>query len=212
MSQNEAVMGSRSWDKQDVSRGLRAADGAWWPPCPPSSEPHSRTVVWNLAPWGRGQRGERFQDSSTPCRFFQLSLVYLGLRSSGPRTVTFAIGKTGVSTIPTCLEVLSCCLGWLPPFALRCWVKNYIVTDFVFVFVLKKLSLEGDRGGREEESEGTLGSRKVLQDDSGRLKRYFYVLMLQHIPIQDIFHVIFLHQKLITVPNGCLQENSDRKW
>jgi hypothetical protein len=56
------------------------------------------------------------------------------------------------------------------------------------------------------------GSRKVLQYDSGWLKRHFYVLMLHDIPIQDILDVIFLHQKLITVPNGCLQENSDRKW
>ena len=58
----------------------------------------------------------------------------------------------------------------------------------------------------------TRGSRKVLQDDSGRLKGHFYVLMLHDLPIQDIFNVILLHQKLITVPNGCLQENSDRKW
>lgn len=49
--------------------------------------------------------------------------------------------------------------------------------------VCVKLSLKADEGGSEEGSEVTLGSREILQDDAGRLKWHFYVLMLHDIPI-----------------------------
>lgn len=70
-----------------------------------------------------------------------------------------------------------------------------------------ELKREADR----ELGEGVTGSREVLQDDAGRFKGHFYVLVLHDIPVQDVFNVILLHQKLIAVPNGCLQENSDGK-
>lgn len=70
----------------------------------------------------------------------------------------------------------------------------------------------GERKSERVSTRGAAGSRKVLQYDSGWLKGHFYVLMLHDTPVQDILNVILLHQKLVTVPNGGLQENSDREW
>ena len=138
-------------------------------------------------------------------------LVYWGLGSSRLRTMTSTTGKGGEYhpwdyLLPSGMNTLFCFqvslnIEWKISKSLCCF----------FVFAFKKPSLQADKGGREE-STVTRGSRKVLQDDSGRLEGHFYVLMLHDLPIQDIFNIIFLHQKLITVPNGCLQENSDRKW
>lgn len=75
------------------------------------------------------------------------------------------------------------------------------------IFVKYRLSREAGR----EVGEGARGSREVLQDDAGRFKGHFYVLVLHDIPVQDVFNVVLLHQELIAVPNGGLQENSDGK-
>lgn len=57
----------------------------------------------------------------------------------------------------------------------------WVINDTVMVCVV--LSLKAERGGSEKESEVMSGSRKVLQDDAGRLEWYFYVLVLRDIPI-----------------------------
>lgn len=60
-------------------------------------------------------------------------------------------------------------------------MRNY--TSTLCVRTCVKLDLKVDKGGGEEGRGETLGSREVLQDDAGRLKWHFYVLMLHDIPI-----------------------------
>lgn len=47
--------------------------------------------------------------------------------------------------------------------------------------------------------------RKILQDNSGRHKRNFNILLLVVLPVQNIFNIFWLHLKTITVTNSRFQ-------
>ena len=52
-------------------------------------------------------------------------------------------------------------------------------------------------------------SREVLQDDAGGSERHLHALALGLLPVQDALHVRRLHQELVTVPDGRLQQHAD---
>lgn len=57
-------------------------------------------------------------------------------------------------------------------------------------------------------------SRKVLQNNSGRLKGHLHVLLiailaLDRFPVQDVAHILLGHLEVVAVADGRLQEDTN---